>query len=413
MLRQPPLCPERALAANRPSGCGLEFDGADAAPGVPRPAVLLVLLVLQLLMRLALVDILLVLAPLAALLWILPQTQGWASLWAQRFVSAVFAQFVQMLALSIGISLVTGLPTDGAAALIQPLLGIAVLAVGLKIPSLIGGGLAGGNVVGTVTSAATGAAVGMGTRAVAGTGPAWRTCSGSGRCVDRTGCASAHPTIVGLTGQAPDVAAPLVVARLATGLLGEDLGRWAVLQKADRYGGLGASGGGLVAGWSNAPALNQYDQRNYSSAALWQQWHAAACSAAALDWLLGAYGVRLGSIDQAIALIGPNTGISTTLGLLDATGRPLAQGDRRQRAQPAQGAGTFDRRAGGLAGPGAAALDGARWFGEGHWFVATGYDQNGIYIRDSSGWDTRYLTWSRLYGEVGFSGWVVGVQGSG
>jgi hypothetical protein len=103
-------------------------------------AVLLVLLVLQLLMRLALVDILLVLAPLAALLWILPQTQGWASLWAQRFVSTVFAQFVQMLALSLGINLVTGLPTGGAAALIQPLLGIAVLAVGLKIPGLMGGG---------------------------------------------------------------------------------------------------------------------------------------------------------------------------------------------------------------------------------------------------------------------------------
>jgi len=48
-------------------------------------------------------------------------------------------------------------------------------------------------------------------------------------------------------------------------------------------------------------------------------------------------------------------------------------------------------------------------FGEGHWFVGVGYDQNGVYIRDSSGWDTRYLTWGRLYGEVGFSGWVVGV----
>ena len=58
------------------------------------------------------------------------------------------------------------------------------------------------------------------------------------------------------------------------------------------------------------------------------------------------------------------------------------------------------------------ALDGAKWFGKGHWFVAVGYDQNGIYIRDSSGWDTRYLTWSRLYGEVGFSGWVVGVSAS-
>src|SRR5262249_8185493 len=55
-----------------------------------------------------------------------------------------------------------------------------------------------------------------------------------------------------------------------------------ILQKADRYGGLGASGGGLVAGWSNAPALNQYDESNYMSASVWQQWRAAACSAAAL-----------------------------------------------------------------------------------------------------------------------------------
>jgi hypothetical protein len=30
-------------------------------------------------------------------------------------------------------------------------------------------------------------------------------------------------------------------------------------------------------------------------------------------------------------------------------------------------------------------------FGEGHWFVATGYDRDGIYVRDS----TRDLTWTR------------------
>jgi hypothetical protein len=28
-------------------------------------------------------------------------------------------------------------------------------------------------------------------------------------------------------------------------------------------------------------------------------------------------------------------------------------------------------------------MDGARWFGQGHWFVAVGYDQAGVYTRDS------------------------------
>jgi hypothetical protein len=54
-------------------------------------------------------------------------------------------------------------------------------------------------------------------------------------------------------------------------------------------------------------------------------------------------------------------------------------------------------------------MDGARWFGEGHWFVGIGYDAAGIYIRDSRGGDNRFLSWSRVYGDVGFSGWVVGV----
>jgi hypothetical protein len=49
-------------------------------------------------------------------------------------------------------------------------------------------------------------------------------------------------------------------------------------------------------------------------------------------------------------------------------------------------------------------MDGARWFGKGHWLVGIGYDAGGIYIRDSSGWNTRYLSWSRPCGEVGFSG---------
>ena len=54
-------------------------------------------------------------------------------------------------------------------------------------------------------------------------------------------------------------------------------------------------------------------------------------------------------------------------------------------------------------------MDGAHSFGEGHWFVVIGYDQNGIHIRDSSGRDTRYLARTRLSGDVGCSGWMIGV----
>jgi hypothetical protein len=39
----------------------------------------------------------------------------------------------------------------------------------------------------------------------------------------------------------------------------------------------------------------------------------------------GAYGRRLASLEDAIALIGPNTGISTILGLTDARGPGLVQ----------------------------------------------------------------------------------------
>jgi hypothetical protein len=126
------------------------------------------LLVLQQLMRLALVDVLLVCAPLAAVCWILPQTSGWARLWGSLFVGTVFAQFVQVLALRLGFNLATGFPRGTAAGLIQPLLGIAVLALVLKIPGLMRGGAAGGNFVGSLVGTAVGAAVGSGASRLVG-----------------------------------------------------------------------------------------------------------------------------------------------------------------------------------------------------------------------------------------------------
>src|SRR5262249_9680467 len=65
-------------------------------------AVMFLLLGLQALMRLALVDVLLVLAPLAALCWLLPQTQSWGRLWATLFIGTLFSQFVQVMTLRLG-----------------------------------------------------------------------------------------------------------------------------------------------------------------------------------------------------------------------------------------------------------------------------------------------------------------------
>jgi hypothetical protein len=153
--------------------------------------IMAILLLLQQLMRLALVDVLLVLAPLAGLLWILPQSHGWGRLWGRLFVGTVFAQAVQVLTLRLGFNLATGLPPITAAGLLQPLLGIAVLALALKVPGLMGGGAGGGNLVsgllGTAAGAAVGGAVGVGVRAALGVGT---------RVVTRTVSTAASPAAV-------------------------------------------------------------------------------------------------------------------------------------------------------------------------------------------------------------------------
>ena len=96
------------------------------------------LLVLQMLMRLALIDVLLVISPLGLLCWVLPQTQSWARLWSSTFFGAVFTQFVQVLALKLGGSLLTDLvPLAPDASLLAFFLGVAVLLLTMKIPGLM------------------------------------------------------------------------------------------------------------------------------------------------------------------------------------------------------------------------------------------------------------------------------------
>ncbi|MFN8473892.1 MAG: hypothetical protein U0822_17005 [Anaerolineae bacterium] len=96
------------------------------------------LLLLQMLARLALIDILLVAAPIALMCWALPQTQGWTRLWSNLFLATVFTQFVQVLALKLGGSLLTELtPMAFDSALLSLFLGVAVMVLILKIPGLM------------------------------------------------------------------------------------------------------------------------------------------------------------------------------------------------------------------------------------------------------------------------------------
>src|SRR6266567_8349729 len=104
------------------------------------------LLLLQMLMRLAWIDVLLVISPLAAACWVLPQTQGWAQTWNEQFTGAVFTQFVQVVALKLGgLLLVAVLRLEPDVTWLSFLMGAATLWLTFQIPSLMRAG-AGGNI---------------------------------------------------------------------------------------------------------------------------------------------------------------------------------------------------------------------------------------------------------------------------
>jgi len=99
--------------------------------------VLGILLFIQMLMRLALVDVLLVVSPLALVCWILPQTQGWAKRWLFFYVGAVSVQFFQVLALQLGSGVINSL-APGPQQAVGPsmFLAMAVLLLTLRLPSM-------------------------------------------------------------------------------------------------------------------------------------------------------------------------------------------------------------------------------------------------------------------------------------
>lgn len=96
------------------------------------------LLIAQMLLRLALLDVLIVTAPLGFLCWALPQTQAWARLWTSTFMATVLVQFLQILALRLGALLVNELtPGRLDSATLTLLTGIATLYLTFKLPHML------------------------------------------------------------------------------------------------------------------------------------------------------------------------------------------------------------------------------------------------------------------------------------
>ncbi|MYD16546.1 MAG: hypothetical protein F4W99_05315 [Chloroflexi bacterium] len=100
-------------------------------------------LLVQMVLRLALIDLLLVLAPAAMGLWILPHSSGWSRHWLRLFVTTVFQQAVQLIALALGIGFLAELAPIGV---FEPtrdliwklLMSLAFIYLATRVPSMLG-----------------------------------------------------------------------------------------------------------------------------------------------------------------------------------------------------------------------------------------------------------------------------------
>ena len=100
-------------------------------------------LVVQMVLRLALIDILLALAPVALGLWILPHTAGWGRHWLRLFMTTVFQQAVQLVALALGIGFLNEYAAIGSGDAMQDLawkllMSLAFIYLATRVPAMLG-----------------------------------------------------------------------------------------------------------------------------------------------------------------------------------------------------------------------------------------------------------------------------------
>ena len=97
----------------------------------------------QFVVRLALIDLLLALAPIALGLWILPHTAGWGRHWLRLFMTTVFQQAVQLIALAFAFGFLADFadiaPFEPVRDLVwKLLLSLAFVYLTTRVPSLMG-----------------------------------------------------------------------------------------------------------------------------------------------------------------------------------------------------------------------------------------------------------------------------------
>ena len=102
-----------------------------------------VYVIVQMVLRLALIDILLALAPIALGLWILPHTAGWGRQWLRLFMTTVFQQAVQLIALALGFGFLREFAAISAFEPVQDLIwkllmSLAFVYMATKVPSMLG-----------------------------------------------------------------------------------------------------------------------------------------------------------------------------------------------------------------------------------------------------------------------------------
>ena len=100
-------------------------------------------LLVQMILRLALIDILLALAPIALGLWILPHTAGWGRHWLRLFMTTVFQQAVQLIAVALAFGFLNEFAAIAEFEPVQDLvwkllMAIAFMYLAGRVPSMLG-----------------------------------------------------------------------------------------------------------------------------------------------------------------------------------------------------------------------------------------------------------------------------------